>query len=77
MLSLANVYELGVTLSKRRFMGADIGGGDVLLVAVRDDGFAGTGGGCGFRGAGAGIGFLDVDLKEGSAGIGWWTCSGM
>lgn len=63
MLSLANVYELGVTLSSRRFTGAGMPGGGVgrrgdgiaevtdmesRLVLLRADGFAGTGGGCCF-----------------------------
>ena len=63
MLSLANVYELGVTLSSRRFTGAGMPGGGVgrrgdgiaeatdmesRLVLLRANGFAGTGGGCCF-----------------------------
>lgn len=75
MLSLANVYELGVTLSNLLFIGGDMGG-DVVLVEllIRAAGLAGTGGGSfeydldDFRG---------IEVKSGSFGVGWWMCSGI
>lgn len=61
MLSLANVYELGVILSSLLFIGAETGGDIVFAGVLREDGLAGTGGAFFEDGDGDGDGFRGVE----------------